>query len=95
MTVEDQTAHEDFINETINGAEEIRDPLEDLVERTIADPGAPFEPEALQTLSELRVRDLAAFERLRAELKRAGVRATALDKAIAGEGWRRRRRRGS
>jgi hypothetical protein len=84
MTVKDQSAHEDFIKDTINGAEEIRDPLEDLVDRTITDPGAPFEPEVLQALSELKARDPAAFERLRAELKRAGARVTALDKAIAG-----------
>jgi hypothetical protein len=35
------------INETIDDAEEIRDPLDDLVERCRADPSAPFAPDTL------------------------------------------------
>jgi hypothetical protein len=65
-------------------AEEVRDPLDGLVEKTAADPGAPFTPEALAALSALKKSGYAGFEALRAQLK--GVcRVTALDKAIAEE----------
>ena len=37
-------ALEDPIRAAIDDAEEIRDPLEDLLARTEADPGAPFAP---------------------------------------------------
>ena len=37
---------ENLIAEAIDGAEEIRDPLEGLVEKTGIDPGAPFAPES-------------------------------------------------
>jgi hypothetical protein len=65
------------------------DLLDGLVERAKADAGAPFTSEVLQRLAALKAENRAAFEALRAELKRAGVRVTALDKAIAdgsGEG---------
>jgi hypothetical protein len=62
-----------------------RDPLEDLVERTITDPGAAFEPAVLARLAALRRDNRAAFEALRARLKKAGCGVTALDKVIAGE----------
>ena len=50
-------------------AEEIRDPLEGLVEKTATDPGAPFAPEILERLAALKKDDRAAFEALRAQLK--------------------------
>ncbi len=58
------------------------DPLDGLVEATKVDPGAPFSPVALARLSELKVADRAAFERLRSALKSAGCRVAELDDAI-------------
>jgi hypothetical protein len=69
----------------IDAAEEVRDPLEGLVERTAADPGAPFMPEALAALAALKKDNRAAFEVRRAQLKKGGCRMTALDDAIAEE----------
>jgi hypothetical protein len=66
-----------------NAAEEVRDPLDDLVTRTEVDPGAPFTPEALEALVALRRDDRAGIEGLRAQLKHAGCRVTALDKVLA------------
>ena len=59
--------------------------LAGLVEKTAADPGAPFAPEILASLADLRRTDRAAFETLRAGLKRTGCRVTALDEALAEE----------
>jgi hypothetical protein len=64
---------------------EFSDPLAGLVEKTAADPGAPFAPEVLASLADLRKTDRAAFETLRAQLKRTGCRVTALDDALAEE----------
>ena len=61
------------------------DPLAGLAEKTAADPGAPFMPEALEALAALRQNNRAAFEALRSQLKKAGCRVTALDDAIAEE----------
>lgn len=75
----------DPICEAIDAAEEVRDPLEGLVERTAADPGVAFASEVLERLAALKRDDRAAFEALRAQLKKAGCRVTALDDAIAEE----------
>jgi hypothetical protein len=72
--------------EAIHGAEEVRDPLEGLVEKTKNDPGAPFTPEVLARLATLKRDDRAAFEKLRAQLKDAGCRVMELDKALAEAG---------
>lgn len=74
-----------LIAATIEAAEDIHDALEGLVEKTAADPGAPFVPEALERLAALKHEDRAAFEMLRSKLKKAGCRVTALDDAIAEE----------
>ena len=50
--------------------DEFSDLLAGLVEKTAADPGAPFAPEILASLADLRKNDRAAFETLRAQLKR-------------------------
>jgi hypothetical protein len=71
------------IKETIDGAEEIRDPLDGLIEKTKTDPGAPFTPEALEALAVLKKNNRAAFEKLRSELRAAGCRVTELDEALA------------
>jgi hypothetical protein len=71
--------------DAIDAAEDIRDPLDRLVERTAADPGAPFAPEALERLAALKKENSAGFEALRAQLKKARCRVTVLDEAIAEE----------
>src|SRR4051794_6532844 len=73
---------EDLIAAAIEGAEEICDPLDGLVDRTKSDPGAPFLPEVIERLKSLKNENLAAFEVLRRQLKQAGCRVTSLDKAI-------------
>ncbi len=76
---------ENLIATVIDAAEDIRDPLDGLVERTTADPGAPFAPEALERLAALKKENSAGFEALRAQLKKARCRVTVLDEAIAEE----------
>ena len=78
-------AAENLIAHAIDAAEDVRDPLEGLVEKTVTDPGAPFAAEVLERLAALKKDDRAAFEALRAQLKKAGCRVTALDEAIAEE----------
>ncbi len=82
---------ENLIADAIDAAEDIPDPLEGLAEKTAADPGAPFMPEALGALCALKTDNRAAFEALRSQLKKAGCRVTALDEAIAEENDNRRR----
>jgi hypothetical protein len=80
----DQTNEsENLIAEAIDAADDIPDPLEGLVERTATDPSAPFAPDVLERLEALKKGERAAFEVLRAQLKRAGCRVTALDEAVA------------
>ena len=85
MSTEIPGEPENVIAAAIDAAEEIRDPLEGLAERTATDPGAPFVPDTLVRLVALKKDDRAAFEALRAQLKGAGARVTALDEAIAEE----------
>jgi hypothetical protein len=75
--------NESLIVAAIRSAEEISDPLDGLIEKVNADPAAPFVPEVLEHLARLKHDDRAAFEALRAQIKRAGGRVTALDNAIA------------
>lgn len=82
---------ENSIAAAIADAEEIPDPLDGLVERVADDPGAPFTPDVLARLSAIKKVDRAGFEALRAQLKKAGCRVTALDEAImeeSGDGGR-------
>ena len=81
----DTSEPENLIAVAIEAAEDIRDPLEELVEKTATDPGAPFAADTLERLTALKKDDRAAFEALRAKLKAAGARVTALDEAIAKE----------
>src|SRR4029077_19525000 len=71
-----------LIADAIDAAEEIRDPLDGLVEKTTTDPGAPFMPDALEALCALKNDNLGTFETLRSRLKDAGCRVTILDGAI-------------
>jgi len=74
-----------LIAEAIDAAEDIVDPLDKLVARSVADPGAAFTPEVLKRFAILKNEDRAKFELLRSQLKKAGCRVTALDQAIAEE----------
>ena len=85
MTTDNPIEPDSLIAATIDAAEELRDPLDGLVERTTIDPGAPFAPDVLERLAALKKDDRRAFESLRAQLKEAGCRVTALDQAIAEE----------
>ena len=85
MNDDQQAVADNFIADAIHAAEDIRDPLEGLVEKTTTDPGSPFEPDVLERLAALKKDDRAAFEAMRAQLKKADCRVTALDEAIAEE----------
>ncbi|WP_246737282.1 toprim domain-containing protein [Nordella sp. HKS 07] len=78
-------AGRDAVRGAIVGAEEVTDPLDGLVDRITADPGAAFVPEVVERLATLKRDDRAAFEALRTQLKKAGCRVTVLDDAIAKE----------
>jgi len=78
-------APEELICAAVDSAERVCDTLDDLLTRTQTDPGAPFAPEVLEALVTLRREDRGRFEGLRAQLKRAGCRVTALDEALAEE----------
>lgn len=73
------------ILDAIDASEEIPDPLDGLVEKSAEDPGAAFTPDVLERLVTLKAENRAAFEALRAKLKKAGCRVTALDEAMAEE----------
>ena len=73
---------EDLMAVRIGAAEELADPLDGLVERQTEDPGAAFSPDVLEHLAALEKHDRPAFEKLRAQLKKAGCRVTQLDRAL-------------
>ncbi len=83
MNNPDAAGHDNPVSAAIDAAEEVRDTLDSLVERTATDPGAAFAPETLERLVALKRDDRAAFEALRVRLKKAGCRVTALDEAIS------------
>ena len=64
---------EDVVDVDIADVVDDVDPLADLVARTKEDPSAPFAPEVLAALSDLKKSDKRAFEGLRAQLKRVGA----------------------
>lgn len=72
----------DTINKAINDAAAVRDPLDELVEKAAADPGAAFEPDALTLLITLKQENPADFQRVRARLKNAGTIIGELDKLL-------------
>jgi len=71
------------ICEMIEQAEVVADPLEDLVEQTKTDPGAPFEPDMTSYLADLRSDDPASYQRLRDKLKKLGISVRELDRVTA------------
>jgi hypothetical protein len=72
MKGEHESECENEIAAAIDAAEDVRDPLDGLVEKTATDPGAPFAPEVLERLAALKKANRAAFETLRAQLKKTG-----------------------
>jgi hypothetical protein len=82
----DEVANPDVVEDIVNPdiIDDI-DPLTGLVERTKEDAGAPFAPEILAALSELKKRDKRAFEALRSQLKRVGCRIGSLDESLSEE----------
>ena len=79
-------AAEQRIKAAVEQAKELPDARDELVSESTADPSAPFAPEVVSALAALKRDDPRAFEGLRAQLKGAGVRITALDEAIAEAG---------
>lgn len=79
----------DDIVRAIDEAEIVADPLDGLVARAAEDGGAPFDPAVLRRLAALKQREPAAFESLRAQLRKAGCRVGALDAALSQGGERR------
>ena len=78
------TDNPNAILEALDRAADVREPLDGLIERVAADPGAAFRPEVLEALAALKQNDRARFETLRARLREAGCRRiTALDQEIA------------
>ena len=75
----DDAGNENAVSAAIDAAEEARDPLDGVVERTGTDPGAAFAPEVLERLVALKRDDRAGFEALRVKLKKAGCRVTGVD----------------
>lgn len=60
----------------------ILDPLKELAERAKINPGAAFEAEVVSALIQLKKEDRSAFETLRGQLKKAGVRVNELEKVM-------------
>jgi hypothetical protein len=73
------------IGAVIDDAEDVNDPLDGLVERAAADPGACFAPDVVERLGAIKKENRAGFENLRAQLKSAGCRVTELDKVLPNE----------
>ncbi len=79
---EQRDSGRDAAGEVIAASELFHDPLRRLVLASKDNPGAPFEPDALKMLAEMRRTDKPRFEGIRAAFKRAGIRVTALDEAL-------------
>ena len=75
---------ESSVAAAINAAKDVTDPLDDLVQKSVTDSGAPFTVEALQLLRAIKLQDRAAFENARGKFKKHGIRVGELDKALAG-----------
>ena len=73
----------DTAQEAGGDADAERDPLSDLIKRVKDDLGAPFEPEVIEALADLKRSRPADYERLRADLSKQHVRVAQLDKVVA------------
>ena len=81
---------ENLIAAIIDAAEDIRDPLDGLVEKSADDPGAPFVPDALERLAALKKEDRAAFEALRGAVEESRLPANSARRSYRRGGRRRR-----
>ena len=71
--------------DAIDGAEEMVDPLDGLGREDRRRSGCPLHARSAGALAVLKQDNRAAFEALRAQLKKVGCRVTALDEALAEE----------
>jgi hypothetical protein len=83
MCTPDVADNGDPISAVINAADEVRDRWRISSRGPPPILGAAFVPEIIERLTALRQDDRAAFEALRAQLKKAGCRVTALDRTMA------------
>lgn len=67
----------------IDAAEIVCNPLEGIVERVKQDIGEAYKPEVLESLAELKERSLHEWMSLRQKLKRAGVGISALEQEVS------------
>jgi hypothetical protein len=65
MSTENPAESENLVASAIDAAEEICDPLDQLVKKTAIDPGAPFAPDTLERIAALK-KELRLRQRLRA-----------------------------
>jgi hypothetical protein len=63
MSTPDVADNGNLIRSAIDAADEVSDPLDSLVESTVADPGAAFAPEVLERLATLKRDDRALRSR--------------------------------
>ena len=70
------------IRHVIDEAQTPPDVLSDLLEQVRSNPAAAFRTEVIPALSRLKDEALHEFEKLRAQLKDAGVRVSVLDEAL-------------
>ena len=63
---------DDQVRAAFEVAEEIRDPLDGLADKSKLDRAAPFRPEVLERLAEPRQEDRGGFEAVRVALKASG-----------------------
>ena len=75
---------DDEVRAAFDVAEEIRDPLDGLADRSKLDKAAPFRAGGTRAACRTRQDDRGAFEALAPVLRASGVRLTALDDAIDG-----------
>ena len=68
--------------------DDAKNAVADLAARAKEDEGAPFEPDALGALLVIQSRDPAHYQRVRADLKKAGVRMRDLDRELQGNRFR-------
>lgn len=73
---------ENEIRALVAAAEEVAGPLDGLIEKAKGDVGHPFRDDIINALAELREADRPAFERLRDQLKHAGIRVAEIDKEL-------------
>jgi putative DNA primase/helicase len=71
------------IQNAVDRAEAVQDPLEALLANSAHDPGAPITTDGLALLADLKTHDTAGYERARAKLRSTDVRIGELDKALS------------